>query len=184
MLLVRPSREHLESYVAALERGWSPDNERPASGPEELLRIRTDPVAFLASMEDRDAQGPAVTLPDGTQVPRLPGFRRWMWDGEFAGSISLRWQKGSPSLPPYCLGHIGYSVVPWKRRRGYARQALRAMLEEARAIGLPHVEITTGCENVASQRVIESAGGVLYETFSKPPQFGGHPALRYRVALA
>jgi predicted acetyltransferase len=184
MLLVRPSREHLESYVAALERGWSHDTERPASGAEELDRIQADPLAFLASMEDWAARGPAVTLPDGSQVPRLPGFRRWMWDGEFAGSIGLRWQHGSPSLPPHCLGHIGYAVVPWKQRRGYATQALRAMLEEAKVVGLPYVEITTDCDNLASQRVIESCGGVLDETFFKPPQFGGHPALRYRVAFA
>lgn len=140
MHLVRPSREHLESYVAALERGWSHDNERPEAGAEELVRIRTDPVAFLASLDDRDAQGPAVTLPDGSQVPRLPGFRRWMWDGEFAGNIGLRWQRGSAALPPYCLGHIGYSVVPWKQGRGYARQALRAILDEARAVGHPASE--------------------------------------------
>jgi predicted acetyltransferase len=184
MHLVRPSPEHLASYVAALERGWSHDNERPAAAAEELLRIRTDPAAFLASMEDREAKGPAVTLPDGSQVPRLPGLRRWMWDGEFAGNIGLRWQAGTPLLPPYCLGHIGYSVVPWKQGRGYAKQALGAMLQEARAVGLPYVEITTDSDNLASRRVIESCGGVLHERFSKPQQFGGRPGLRFRIALA
>jgi predicted acetyltransferase len=183
MQLVRPSPEHLASYAAALERGWSPNNERPEAGAEELSFIRTDPAAFLASMEDREAKGPTVTLPDGSQVPRLPGFRRWMWDGEFAGNIGLRWQPGSAALPPYCLGHIGYAVVPWKQGRGYARHALRAMLQEARGVGLPYVEITTDCDNVASQRVIESCGGALYERFSKPPQFGGTPGLPYRIAL-
>jgi predicted acetyltransferase len=52
-----------------------------------------------------------VALPDGTMVPRLPGFWRWLWDGEFCGSIQFRWQPGTPDLPPTCLGHIGYSVV-------------------------------------------------------------------------
>ena len=28
-------------------------------------------------------------------MPRLPSYRLWMWDGEFAGSISLRWQPGT-----------------------------------------------------------------------------------------
>ena len=63
--------------------------------------------------------GDPISLPDGSTVPRLPGLSRWMWDGEFAGAINLRWQPGSRLLLPTCLGHIGYSVVPWKRRRGY-----------------------------------------------------------------
>jgi predicted acetyltransferase len=40
-----------------------------------------------------------------------------MWDGDFAGAINLRWQPGTAELPPHCLGHIGYGVVPWKRGR-------------------------------------------------------------------
>ena len=38
-------------------------------------------------------------LPDGTCVPRLPGYQRWMWDGAFAGSIGFRWQYGTVELP-------------------------------------------------------------------------------------
>lgn len=184
MRLVQPTHEHLASYVAALERGWSPNNERPAAAAEELACIRSDPDAFLASMDDRAGGGPPVMLPDGTQVPRLPGFRLWLWDGEFVGNIGLRWQPGTTALPPYCLGHVGYSVVPWKQGRGYGKQALRALLQEARGLGLPYLEITTDAHNPASQRVIESAGGVLHERFDKPPQFGGGPALRYRVPCA
>ena len=55
-----------------------------------------------------------------------------MWDGEFCGSIGFRWQPGTSTLPPYVLGHIGYAVVPWKRGRGYATQALALLLPEAR----------------------------------------------------
>lgn len=185
MHLVRPSRDHLPSYVAALERGWSADNVRGAvAGQEELERIRSDPLAFLASMEDRAAKGPPIKLPDGSLVSRIPGFRRWLWDGEFAGSIGFRWQPGTAVLPPHCLGHVGYAVVPWKQGRGYAKAALLEILPEARAVGLPYVEVTTDPENLPSQRVIESAGGVLYERFIKPPQFGSTPGLRYRITLA
>jgi len=44
-----------------------------------------------------------------------------MWDDEFAGSIGFRWQPGTSALPPHCLGHIGYAVVPWKQGRGQRR---------------------------------------------------------------
>ena len=184
MKLVWPSLEYLPSYVAALERGWSPDNVRgQIAAQEELARISTDASAFLASLVDREAAGDPITLPDGTKVARLPGYRRWMWDGEFCGSIGFRWQRGTEALPPHCLGHIGYAVVPWKRGRGYATHALGEMLREARAEGLRYVEITTQPDNVASQRVITANGGVLIEEFVTPPELGSHRELRYRVNI-
>ena len=182
--LVTPSVEHLPSYVAALERGWSADTKRAAEAArEELERIQASAASFIEFMTDRDAKGPPVKLPDGSSVSRLPGFLKWLWDGEFCGSIGLRWQKGTTALPPHCLGHIGYAVVPWKRRRGYAKLALALMLPEARSEGLPFVEVTTDPENLASQRVIEANGGQLLERFVKPSQFGSTPGLRYRIAL-
>jgi predicted acetyltransferase len=183
MRLVVPSLEYLPSYVDALERGWSFDNLRAAAAGEELARIDQDAAGFVASLENRQGGGTPVTLPDGSTVPRLPGIRRWMWDGEFAGSISLRWQHGTASLPEYCLGHIGYAVVPWKAGRGYATEALRALMPEARALRLPYVEITTTVDNMASRRVIEKAGGVLHEQFNKPAAYGGALSLRYRIPL-
>ncbi|MEO7253230.1 MAG: GNAT family N-acetyltransferase [Casimicrobium sp.] len=184
MRILRPTLMQLASYKAALERGWSPDNLRGAVAAQEMLaRIGADADAFLATLEDREAKGPLVTLPDGAQMKRIPGFHRWMWDGEFCGSISLRWKPGTAELPPHVLGHIGYAVVPWKRRLGYATSALKQMLPLAREVGLPYVEITTDLDNVASQRVIEVNGGELVEHFTKPEQFGSTAGLRYRIAL-
>jgi predicted acetyltransferase len=182
--LVWPSREYLPGYIAALERGWSPDNVRGrVAAQEELVQIAADPNAFLASLVDREAAGDAIILGDGTTVPRLPGYRRWLWDGEFCGSIGFRWQPGTELLPPHCLGHIGYAVVPWKRQRGYATAALREMLEDAKAEGLRYVELTTRPDNVASQRVIKANGGVFVEEFITPVALGGEREFRYRVRL-
>ncbi len=184
MRLVRPSMEHLPSYVAALERGWSADNVRgELAVREELVEVARDAAGFVAGMTDREARGGHVTLPDGTRVPRLPGYKRWMWDGEFCGSIGLRWQPGTEELPPHVLGHIGYAVAPWKQRRGYATQALRDLLPEARAEGLAWVELTTDPDNEASQRVIAANGGVLVARFRKPPQYGDKEGLRFRIEL-
>lgn len=184
MTLVWPSREYLPSYIAALERGWTHDSLRGTiAAVEELERIAKDADAFIASLVDREAAGGPVTLLDGTKAPRLPGYRRWMWDGEFCGSIGLRWQRGTEALPPYCLGHIGYAVVPWKQRRGYATRALRELLPEARAEGLRFVELTTDPDNVASIRVVEANGGVLVEEFVTPPFLGAQRKLRYRAPL-
>ena len=184
MNLVWPAREYLASYVAALERGWSADTERGSvAARDELGRIASDADGFLASLVDREARGTPISLPDGATVPRLPGYALWMWDGEFCGSIGLRWQPGTEALPPHCLGHIGYTVVPWKRGRGYATQALRELLPQARREGLRYVEITTTPANVASQRVIEANGGVFIEEFEKLPAYGSALGLRYHIDL-
>ena len=154
------------------------------TSPREILaEIDAGAEQFLAQADDRDPQGRTVTLPDGSRVPRLPGFARWMWDGEFCGSINMRWQDGTPELPPHVLGHIGYSVVPWKRRRGYATQALRLLLPEAIEVGLPYVELTTDADNVPSQKVITSNGGVLVRPFDKGPAYGGGDGLLFRIPL-
>ncbi|WFP78769.1 GNAT family N-acetyltransferase [Mesorhizobium sp. WSM4906] len=182
--IVKPALEHLPSYKAALERGWSPDNVRLLEATrEQLAAIEEDPVAFLAGLDDPEAKGPPITLPDGTTAPRLPGFRRWIWDGEIAGSIGLRWQKGTSALPSHVLGHIGYAVVPWKERRGYATAALRLMLDEARVVGLDYVEITTDLDNLASQRVILANGGILVGRFAKLAAYGGAESLKFRIDL-
>jgi predicted acetyltransferase len=185
MQLVWPSRAYLADYVDALERGWSPDNVRGAAAArEELDAIAADADRFLAGLVDREAAAGPIKLLDGSTVPRLPGYRRWIWDGDFCGSISLRWQKGSEALPPHCLGHIGYAVVPWKQRRGYATRALKLVLQDAKTEGLRYVDIVTGPDNAASRRVIERNGGTLVEEFITVPSLGSKPQRRYRVFLA
>lgn len=184
MVLMKPSQEHLASYVAALTNGFSPDTVRgPQTAREHLERIAKDAPAFLASLDDREARGGPVPLPDGSFAERLPSITRWLWDGEFAGKISLRWRPGTTDLPPTCLGHIGYVVVASKQGRGYATEALRLILPEARAAGLPFVDVTTDPSNKASQRVIEKAGGVFVGTFTKPQQLGGSEGLLFRISL-
>ena len=84
-------------------------------------------------------------------------------------------------LPAYVLGHIGFAVVPWKRRLGYATQALALLLPDARELGFPYVELTTDASNLASQRVITANGGTLVEHFNKPEAYGGAESLRFRI---
>ncbi len=184
MQLVRPSMQYLPSYVAALKRGWSPDNARGAAASlDELAAIEKDPHVFVEQLTDRMAEGPPVKLPDGSIAQRIPGYRLWLWDGEFCGSIGFRWQPGTSTLPPHVLGHIGYAVVPWKEGKGYAKLALKLVLEHARTEGLEYVEITTDPDNIASRKVIEANAGVLVEQFRKPPQYGEKDGLRFRIIL-
>lgn len=182
MSLIRPHRQALAAYVAALETGWSPANVGgDAVVRAHLAAIAADADAFLESLHDPEARGAPIALPDGSTVPRLPAFTRWIWDGAFCGAIHFRWQNGTEVLPPHVLGHIGYAVVPWKRGRGYATQALSRLLSEVRALGLGYVELTTDPNNLPSQKVITANGGMLMGRFKRDAAYGGDEGLRFRI---
>ncbi|WP_374356947.1 GNAT family N-acetyltransferase [Chitinimonas sp.] len=181
--LVTPSLDYLDSYAEALQQGWSPNTLVPAAAAVELSKIEQDPVAFVASLTDRAGLGGPITLPNGAVVPRLPGYRMWLWDGEFCGSFALRWQPGTSALPSYAYGHVGYTIVPWKRRRGYAKAGLRLLLAEARREGLDYVDLTTDLDNEASHKVILANGGTSLGAFRRPVEYGGETNLRFRIAL-
>jgi len=181
--LVRPAMEHLDVYCAALSMGWSPDNLRPDAAQEGLAEIAKCPKTFLSRLEDLQGQGPPVILPDGSSVPRLPSLKKWIWANGFCGCIALRWQPDTDDLPPTCMGHIGYAVVPWRRREGLATAALKEMLPIAREVGLQRVDLTVDPDLTASIGVIKAAGGRYVKTFITPEQIGGHTDALYRIDL-
>lgn len=188
--LREPTLALLPTYADALRRGWTPDNVRGETANQEALaRIAEDPAAFVALADNRAGGGPPVTLPDGSQVARLPSLQRWIWDAAddsptgFVGLINLRWNHGHAPLPPHVLGHVGYSLVPWQRRRGHATRALGLLLPLARSLGMDHVELTTDPDNVASQKVITAQRGVLLGRFSKGAAYGHADGLRFRIDL-
>ncbi|MBZ6077633.1 GNAT family N-acetyltransferase [Microvirga puerhi] len=154
--LIRPNLADLPGYEHALAQGWSPNTDQDVS-QEQLERLRHDRAQFLHDLYN----SPTIRLPDGREVPRLPAHDFWISDGEFCGRIGFRFQPGTETLPPTALGHIGYAVVPWKRQRGYATQALRLILPVAREEGFARVVITCDETNEASRKVILANGGIL-----------------------
>jgi predicted acetyltransferase len=114
-----------------------------ADGLRDLELTQANPHEFLSWLQDFAPQMPLM-LPDGEFVPRLPSLERWLWDGEFCGHIQFRWEPGTPALPSYCLGDIGYAVLPAKRRRGYATRALGLLLSSSRQ----------GCRTWSSPRIL------------------------------
>ena len=78
-------------------------------------------------------------------------------------------------------GHIGYSVRPSERGKGYATAMVTLVLEKAKELGLEKVLITCDKDNPASARVIEKNGGKLdNELVSKE---SGKMTQRYWIEL-
>jgi predicted acetyltransferase len=179
IVLLKPSLAQIEDYAAALEAGWSPNTMRDVSGGQ-LQALRADPDRFLRDLLDPSG---TVDLGDGRVVPKLPFHLFWISDGSFCGSINFRFQPGTEDLPPYCSGHIGYSIVPWKQRRGYATEALRQMLDVARQEGFARVSLTCDADNAASVKVIAANGGVLTNR-GPHPERPGKDKLTFWIATA
>ena len=100
-------------------------------------------------------------------------------DQRLVGIIDLRHHIDHPVLSTWG-GHIGYTVRPGERRKGYATQMLRLDLRECEKRGIGRVLITCRPQNVASERAIQANGGV----FEKEIQVDGEPIRRYWITPA
>ena len=60
-------------------------------------------------------------------------------------------------------GHIGYSIRPSYRRRGYGHRILQLALEKCGDLGMERVLVTCDEDNAASRRIIE-ANGFVFES--------------------
>lgn len=73
----------------------------------------------------------------------------------------LNFRKSLNDFLLQSAGHIGYSVAPSERRKGYATKMLQLALLESPKFGLSRVLITCLDNNLGSIGVIENNGGVL-----------------------
>ncbi len=87
-------------------------------------------------------------------------------DNRIVGTINVRW-----NLTPRMLefgGHIGYSIRPTERRKGYNKINLYLGIMEAKKIGLDKVMLDCAVDNIASDRTLKALGGTLERTGVDP----------------
>ena len=119
------------------------------------------------------------TVPQG-RVPATQYLLVREEDRKIVGMIQIR----------HCLnaylerygGHIGYSVAPDERRRGYASLMLDLALPKCRDLGIKRVLITCVSGNEGSKRTILKNGGVYESTVYEPEE--GLDLERYWIDLS
>ena len=87
-------------------------------------------------------------------------------DGRVVGMLQIR-HYFNEYLEKYS-GHIGYSVRPSERRKGYATAMLHDALPHCRELGIRDVLISCLTDNEGSRRTILANGGVYESTVHEP----------------
>jgi len=113
-----------------------------------LLHTEVDPADFAAAWQRRALD------PDDHSIAAV-------LDGVVIGTVSLAVVDGmgQPGMPPRTEGELGYTFDPAYGGRGYATEAVAAVLAYAfDRLGVRR--ITAGCfaDNLASVRVLEKVG--------------------------
>lgn len=129
------------------------------------LRRRADPLEWL---DDNRKLSRRETLinPKWVVSTQLVYVREA--DQRIVGMIQIR-HEFNEFLEKYA-GHIGYSVRPSERRKGYAKAMLAEALPFCRKIGLEWVLICCIKGNEGSQRTILANGGVYESTVFEPDE--------------
>jgi predicted acetyltransferase len=108
-------------------------------------------------------------IPEG-RVPAHTYFLIRQSDDRIIGMINIRHKLNDFLFNEG--GHIGYSIRPTEREKGYGTLLLSMGLQKCRDLDLDRVLISCDKANLASAKVIQNNGGVLEnelysETFSE-----------------
>ena len=98
-----------------------------------------------------------INLPEN----RVPSIQFVSFDdvGRALGFLNLRLRLNEGLLN--CAGHIGYSVRPSERGKGYAKETLRQGLQVAKEKNIKKALVTCSVNNPVSRAVILANGGLL-----------------------
>ena len=159
LILVKPTREYA-SQIAQYRQEFL-DAGDSMDGCGSLGRME-NPFDFIKKCKDNESPD---TLPEGLVLATQFMLVRKS-DDKVVGMIQIR-HYFNDYLAKFG-GHIGYSVRPSERRRGYAKEMLKMALPFCREIGLEKVLITCIDGNIGSEKTILANGGVYEYTAHEP----------------
>ncbi|MGI8571714.1 MAG: GNAT family N-acetyltransferase [Solirubrobacteraceae bacterium] len=150
--LLRPTSRVRQSFLQALAEFRAESRHRDLDP-----RVLAEPRTFDLYLEGLLAGTTMAPVGSG----RVAQTVLWWIDGDtYLGRVSIR--HALTEQLRRIGGHIGYEVRPSARRRGHGTTMLAAALPVALALGVDPALVTCDAENLASRRIIESAGGELW----------------------
>ena len=159
MLLIEPAMTYADQIESYRQDFLKHGNSMDGCGP--LRRCATAEEWIRLSQDGKD---PSKIPPD--RVPATQYIYVRESDGAVVGMLQLR-HCFNGYLEKYA-GHIGYSVRPSERRKGFATAMLRDALPRCRELGIRDVLITCLTDNEGSRRTILNNGGIYESTVHEP----------------
>ena len=167
--LIRPTAECKEQALAFRQEFF--ENGETVINGSELLDRAEDYDAWLESVT-RNTSAETVS-PDWVVTDTFFAVDE---SGCIVGIIDLR-HTLNDFLADF--GNSGYSVRPSARRRGYATEMLRLLLEVARNAGMTALHLSVERSNTPSVKTIVKNGGVYERSFT----FESEQADIYQIVL-
>lgn len=150
--LILPNKKYVRSLVKGLDELREEGNMQTKS----LFGIFHSAKDFPVLIKKIRTGRKGLNLPKGI-VPQTVYFG--VVGNKFVGILKLRHKLNKNLLQKG--GHIGYSVMPSERCKGYATEMLKLGLQKAKKLGIEKVLVTCLEKNIASRKVIERNGGIL-----------------------
>ena len=160
--LVLPSEEILDEIWAYRQECFKADSSMDGCGPLRRVESAAEWLELVRRYADPD------DLPEG-RVLATQFLAVRESDEKLLGMLQVR-HYFNEYLEKYA-GHIGYSVRPCERRKGYGKEQLRLALGFCKeTLGLDRVLITCFDTNEASRRTILANSGVYESTVHEPSE--------------
>ena len=158
-VLIRPTSDYSLQITEYRQEFLDMGDSMDGCGP---LRRFDDPDEYIKTCEEYE--DPERVPADKVMATQFLFIRKS--DDKLVGMIQVR-HYFNDYLEKYA-GHIGYSVRPSERRKGYAKEMLKMVLPYCREIGIDRVLITCIDGNIASEKTILANGGVYESTVHEP----------------